>query len=102
MKLSPVRLATLSLAITLAVAACKPGAEAPLPGADGSASTPTTGAPAGDKVSAQITGAGATFIYPLLSKWSNDYNKATGARINYQSIASGGGIAPINAGTVHS
>jgi len=100
MKLSPVRLATLSLAITLAVAACKPGAEAPLPGADGSASTPTTGAPAGDKVSAQITGAGATFIYPLLSKWSNDYNKATGARINYQSIGSGGGIAQIKAATV--
>ena len=40
------------------------------------------------------------FIYPLLSKWSDDYNKATGARINYQSIGSGGGIAQIKAGTV--
>ena len=49
---------------------------------------------------AEITGAGATFIYPLLSKWSDDYNKATGAKINYQSIGSGGGIAQIKAGTV--
>ena len=48
----------------------------------------------------EITGAGATFIYPLLSKWSADYNKATGNRINYQSIGSGGGIAQIKAATV--
>ncbi len=48
----------------------------------------------------EITGAGATFIYPLLSKWSDDYNKSTGAKINYQSIGSGGGIAQIKAGTV--
>ena len=47
-----------------------------------------------------ITGAGATFIYPLLSKWSADYNKATGIKINYQSIGSGGGIAQIKAATV--
>jgi phosphate transport system substrate-binding protein len=49
---------------------------------------------------AEITGAGATFIYPLLSKWSDDYNRATGNKINYQSIGSGGGIAQIKAGTV--
>lgn len=49
---------------------------------------------------ADITGAGATFIYPLLSKWSDDYHKATGNKINYQSIGSGGGIAQIKAGTV--
>ena len=49
---------------------------------------------------ADITGAGATFIYPLLSKWSADYNQATGNKINYQSIGSGGGIAQIKAGTV--
>ncbi|MEO6263388.1 MAG: phosphate ABC transporter substrate-binding protein PstS [Luteimonas sp.] len=49
---------------------------------------------------ADITGAGATFIYPLLSKWSADYNKATGHKINYQSIGSGGGIAQIKAATV--
>jgi phosphate transport system substrate-binding protein len=49
---------------------------------------------------ADITGAGATFIYPLISKWSADYNQATGNKINYQSIGSGGGIAQIKAGTV--
>src|SRR5688500_2355173 len=47
-----------------------------------------------------ITGAGATFIYPLLAKWSADYNKATKHRVNYQSIGSGGGIAQIKAATV--
>ena len=49
---------------------------------------------------ADITGAGATFIYPLLSKWSADYSQATGNQINYQSIGSGGGIAQIKAKTV--
>jgi phosphate transport system substrate-binding protein len=48
----------------------------------------------------EITGAGATFVYPALSKWSSDYNKATGHRVNYQSIGSGGGIAQIKAKTV--
>lgn len=49
---------------------------------------------------ADITGAGATFIYPLLSKWSADYSQQTGTKINYQSIGSGGGIAQIKAKTV--
>jgi phosphate transport system substrate-binding protein len=49
---------------------------------------------------ADITGTGATFIYPILSKWSDSYNNATGNKINYQSIGSGGGIAQIKAGTV--
>ena len=47
-----------------------------------------------------ITGAGASFIFPVMSKWSADYAKATGHRVNYQSIGSGGGIAQIKAGTV--
>jgi phosphate transport system substrate-binding protein len=47
-----------------------------------------------------ITGAGATFVYPAISKWSADYNQATGNRVNYQSIGSGGGIAQIKAATV--
>src|SRR5688500_2840925 len=55
---------------------------------------------AANAFAADITGAGATFIYPVMSKWSADYNKATGKKINYQSIGSGGGIAQINAGTV--
>ena len=43
---------------------------------------------------ADITGAGSTFVYPVLSKWSADYNKQTGDKLNYQSIGSGGGISP--------
>ena len=49
---------------------------------------------------ADITGAGASFIYPVMSKWSADYSSATGNKVNYQSIGSGGGIAQIKAGTV--
>ncbi|WP_434212054.1 phosphate ABC transporter substrate-binding protein PstS [[Pseudomonas] boreopolis] len=49
---------------------------------------------------ADITGAGASFIYPVMSKWSADYANATGNKVNYQSIGSGGGIAQIKAGTV--
>ena len=49
---------------------------------------------------ADVTGAGASFVYPVMSKWSADYNKATGKQVNYQSIGSGGGIAQIKAGTV--
>ena len=49
---------------------------------------------------ADITGAGSSFIYPVLSKWSADYAGATGNKVNYQSIGSGGGIAQIKAGTV--
>ncbi|WP_246149843.1 phosphate ABC transporter substrate-binding protein PstS [Arenimonas fontis] len=49
---------------------------------------------------AEITGAGASFVFPAMSRWSADYNAATGHRINYQSIGSGGGIAQIKANTV--
>ncbi len=47
-----------------------------------------------------ITGAGASFPAPVYSKWADAYNKATGARLNYQSIGSGGGIKQIKAKTV--
>ncbi len=49
---------------------------------------------------ADVTGAGASFIYPVMSKWSADYNAASGKKVNYQSIGSGGGIAQIKAATV--
>ncbi len=97
MKLHTTGLAALSLAIALGLSACG-GA------GNQAASTPenaAAGAPAaGDKLTAEISGAGASFIFPLVSKWSADYNAATGAKINYQSIGSGGGIAQIKAGTV--
>ncbi len=47
-----------------------------------------------------ITGAGASFPAPVYAKWADAYNKATGARLNYQSIGSGGGIKQIKAKTV--
>ncbi|WP_223807172.1 phosphate ABC transporter substrate-binding protein PstS [Montanilutibacter psychrotolerans] len=49
---------------------------------------------------ADVTGAGASFVYPVMSKWSADYAAASGKRVNYQSIGSGGGIAQIKAATV--
>jgi phosphate transport system substrate-binding protein len=48
----------------------------------------------------QITGAGSTFVYPVLSAWASDYQKQNGTSINYQSIGSGGGISQVEAGTV--
>jgi len=47
-----------------------------------------------------ITGAGATFPYPIYAKWADAYKKATGTGMNYQSIGSGGGIKQITAKTV--
>jgi phosphate transport system substrate-binding protein len=49
---------------------------------------------------ADITGAGSTFIYPVLAKWADAYKKETGNGLNYQSIGSGGGIKQIKAKTV--
>jgi phosphate transport system substrate-binding protein len=49
---------------------------------------------------ADITGAGATFPYPIYAKWADAYKKATGIGLNYQSIGSGGGIKQITAKTV--
>ena len=49
---------------------------------------------------ADITGAGSTFIFPVLSKWADAYKKETGNGLNYQSIGSGGGIKQIQAKTV--
>ena len=99
MNLKPVRLALLSLSVTLALAACKPSGDAgPTAAGPEAAGAAATGA--ATPSTAEISGAGASFIYPLVSKWSADYNAATGAKVNYQSIGSGGGIAQIKAGTV--
>jgi phosphate transport system substrate-binding protein len=50
--------------------------------------------------SVDLTGAGATFPYPIYSKWFSDYAKNTGVKINYQSIGSGGGIRQLSEQTV--
>src|SRR6516225_2313445 len=47
-----------------------------------------------------ITGAGSTFVYPVLAKWADTYKKETGVGLNYQSIGSGGGIKQITNKTV--
>jgi phosphate transport system substrate-binding protein len=66
-----------------------------LPGCDREARGGTAGAQAVD-----LTGAGATFPYPIYSKWFSDYAAKTGVNINYQSIGSGGGIRQLSEQTV--
>jgi len=61
----------------------------------GAAANPTA-SPAGQA----LTGAGSTFIYPVLAQWASQYSKLKGVQVNYQSIGSGGGIAQIKARTV--
>ncbi len=86
---SAFRLTALCLTLATGLAACSGGSD-------------RTGADAtqADRVADVVTGAGASFVYPLFSKWSSDYARLNGKRINYQSIGSGGGIAQIKAGTV--
>ena len=55
---------------------------------------------AGSAFAADITGAGATFPYPIYAKWAEAYKTQTGTGMNYQSIGSGGGIKQIQAKTV--
>ena len=47
-----------------------------------------------------ITGAGSSFVYPVLSKWSAAYAEKTGNKLNYQSVGSGAGVAQIKEGTI--
>src|SRR6186713_1406245 len=51
-------------------------------------------------IAIDISGAGATFPYPIYAKWADAYKKETGSGMNYQSIGSGGGIKQIKAKTV--
>jgi len=55
---------------------------------------------AGLATAQDVTGAGATFPAPVYAKWADSYNKATGVRINYQSVGSGAGIKQIKSKTV--
>jgi len=55
---------------------------------------------AGTSLAADITGAGATFPYPVFAKWAEAYKKQTGTGLNYQSIGSSGGIKQIRSKTV--
>jgi len=64
------------------------------------AATLALGAAATGARAENISGAGATFPYPIYSKWADTYKKTTGIGLNYQSIGSGGGIRQIEAKTV--
>ena len=68
--------------------------------AKGLIATATAAAFATSALGADISGAGATFPYPIYAKWADSYKKETGVGLNYQSIGSGGGIAQIKAKTV--
>jgi phosphate transport system substrate-binding protein len=58
------------------------------------------GAPASSARASEITGAGSTFVYPILSKWAEGYAAATGDTVTYQSVGSSGGITQIKASSV--
>jgi phosphate ABC transporter phosphate-binding protein len=49
----------------------------------------------------RLDGAGSSFVYPMMSKWASEYQKAKGVKVNYQSIGSGGGIQQMTAKTVN-
>ncbi|HEX7613207.1 MAG TPA: phosphate ABC transporter substrate-binding protein PstS [Candidatus Limnocylindrales bacterium] len=107
------RLGGLALAAMMFAAACSSAGASPTPAtttaatpaqtvaastdtaATPAASTPAAAAPMTyrcTKGDGQLNGAGATFPYPLYSKWGADYNTKCGVKLNYQSIGSGGGV----------
>lgn len=88
--LTRVRVVALLLPVWMCVACAS---DAPRAVADSSVVTPAS-------TRVDLTGAGATFPYPLYSRWFNDYATRTNVRINYQSIGSGGGIRQMLSGTV--
>ena len=92
------RLLPFVVAATLATAACSSGSGNARDTSAGTRSTPS--AAGGGSSDAQLTGAGATFPYPIYSKWFSDYAAKTGVRINYQPIGSGGGIRQLSEQTV--
>jgi phosphate transport system substrate-binding protein len=67
-------------------AAAKPGYPRTIPKIDGGANT--------------LSGAGSTFVAPVMSVWTKDYSQSDGVQVAYQSIGSGGGVQQIDAGTV--
>ncbi len=87
-----------AIVLGMMVASCG-GAGAGAPAASGAdACFPVTGRCAGEAKA--LSGAGATFPAVIYTKWIDEYNKATGVQINYQSIGSGGGIKSISDKTV--
>jgi phosphate transport system substrate-binding protein len=58
-----------------------------------------SGGGGGGGTATRLNGGGSTFVYPMMSKWASEYDKAKGVQVNYQSIGSGGGIQQMTAKT---
>jgi phosphate transport system substrate-binding protein len=94
-----VRNLALLIGASVVLAACGKGSQnATADSGKGPSSAPATAATSSG--GADLTGAGATFPYPIYSKWFADYATKTGVRINYQPIGSGGGIRQLSEQTV--
>jgi phosphate transport system substrate-binding protein len=87
---------TLAAAGVVSAAACAGGDSQGENDSPAASATPTPASSGG----IDLTGAGATFPYPLYSKWISDYSTKNGIKINYQAIGSGGGIRQLQEGTV--
>jgi phosphate transport system substrate-binding protein len=96
MNLSNLKRIATAATVVLLLAACGSKGEEGTAASSGSGSA----AAGGDSVTSDISGAGATFPYPIYAKWADAYKKETGIGLNYQSIGSGGGIKQIKAKTV--
>ena len=83
-------------AVGLVSAACSGGDSKAARDSAAASPSPATAASGG----ADLTGAGATFPYPIYSKWISDYSAKAGIKVNYQAIGSGGGIRQLTEGTV--
>ncbi|KLT72945.1 phosphate ABC transporter substrate-binding protein [Neisseria arctica] len=94
-----IRTLTAALIATFALAACG-GSENTAPAAKPEAGASTAPAGNAEKVTLDVTGAGASFPQPIYVQWAQAYQTAVGGRINYQSIGSSGGVKQITAKTV--
>lgn len=86
--------------IVLALVATACGGASPTPTPTTSPGNIPTPTPSGSQSTIRLNGAGATFPFPLYSKWFDEYAKFSNTQVNYQSIGSGGGIRQVTEGTV--
>lgn len=87
-------------ALTFALAGCGNNAATNTTASTDTAMSSEGGAPAGGTSNIKLNAAGATFPYPIYSKWFDTYKAKTGVEINYQSVGSGAGIKQLTANTV--
>jgi phosphate transport system substrate-binding protein len=86
-----------TLAASAVLAGCGGGGTETTTAQNPAPATPETAPPA---TVAKLTGAGSTFVYPIMSKWTDAYHQQKGAEINYQSVGSGAGIKQFSNQTV--